>query len=244
MATWWASDVGSHPSCRPLRMTEAPPRAVNPRGRGLPTGRSMTRASRLHRGRSRHSGRIVYRPWRRSVFVTVKGHGGSGQLGSSRRRWNGGSCRGRAGRGRGSAHRRLGQGAVEEQVFDAGVVVEVLEVAQVGDADGDVGVEVGGAVPGDLESVGGGQVGDRGPGGVAAASGDVGLEAVDGAGRRSWARSTRRYSRIRRRRRRRRSGPGPAAVRRGRRRRPAPRTSSPGTSSIMWRPRRTACFRV
>jgi hypothetical protein len=38
---------------------------------------------------------------------------------------------------------------------------------------------LGGAVPGDLQAAGGGEVGDGQPGGVPAASGDVGLEAVD-----------------------------------------------------------------
>lgn len=49
-ATWWASDMGSHCSCRPLRTIEAAPRAAKPRGSGLPIGRNTSRASLSTRG--------------------------------------------------------------------------------------------------------------------------------------------------------------------------------------------------
>ncbi len=41
MAIWWDSSWGTHESWRPERATEAAPRAENPSGMGLPTGRSM-----------------------------------------------------------------------------------------------------------------------------------------------------------------------------------------------------------
>ena len=70
--------------------------------------------------------------------------------------------------------------AIEEHGLDAVVVVEVFEVAEVGDRGGNMGVEVGGAVRGELSVVGIGEGGDLPPHGVTAASGDVGLKAVDG----------------------------------------------------------------
>ena len=57
--------------------------------------------------------------------------------------------------------------------------MEVLEVAQVGDGGGDVRVQVGRAVAGDLQAAGGRHGGGALPLGDAAAAGDVGLQAVD-----------------------------------------------------------------
>ncbi|KOG87402.1 hypothetical protein ADK38_25640, partial [Streptomyces varsoviensis] len=71
---------------------------------------------------------------------------------------------------------------VEQQVFDAGVVVEPLQVAEVGDGGRGVRVDVRCAVAGDLEPGRLGEGGDAEPGGDAAAAGGVGLEAVDGPG--------------------------------------------------------------
>ena len=66
-------------------------------------------------------------------------------------------------------------------VLDADVVVEPLQVPQVGDGGRGVDVQVRGAVPGDLQVVRGGDGGDPEPLGDAAAAGGVGLQAVDGA---------------------------------------------------------------
>jgi hypothetical protein len=62
------------------------------------------------------------------------------------------------------------------------VVVEVLEVPQVGNGSGDVGVQVRRAVAGDLQAARGRDGGDALPLGDAAAAGDVGLQAVDRLG--------------------------------------------------------------
>ena len=58
------------------------------------------------------------------------------------------------------------------------MIVEVLEVTQVGDGGGHVGVQVRRAVAGDLQAPGGRHGGDALPLGDAAAAGDVGLQAV------------------------------------------------------------------
>ena len=74
------------------------------------------------------------------------------------------------------------QSPVEEHRLDAVVIVEVLQVAQVGHRSGHVGVQVGGAVTRNLEVVGLGHRRRPQPDGVAAAAGDVDLQAVDRAG--------------------------------------------------------------
>ena len=95
----------------------------------------------------------------------------------------------RAGSGR--ARRACGSGRMHPPVgsrvpsknsrLDADVVVEPLQVAQVGRGGGDVGVQVRRAVPGDLQAVRRRDRRDAQPLGDAAAARRVGLEAVDGA---------------------------------------------------------------
>jgi hypothetical protein len=74
------------------------------------------------------------------------------------------------------------QHAVEQEALDAGVVGEVLEVAEVGDGHGRVGRQGLGAMGGNLEVVGGGEGGDAQPFGDPRAARDVRLEAVHRTG--------------------------------------------------------------
>src|SRR6202042_3775212 len=71
---------------------------------------------------------------------------------------------------------------VEEHCLDAGVVVKVLQVAEVRDRGGDVGVQVRRAVAGDLQAAGGGHGGGAQPLGDTAAAGHVDLQAVNRLG--------------------------------------------------------------
>ena len=71
------------------------------------------------------------------------------------------------------------QGAVEEHVFNPDVVVEPLQVPQVGYGGCGVDVQVRGAVPGDLQVMRGREGSDPQPFGDAPAAGHVGLQAVD-----------------------------------------------------------------
>ncbi|ETZ35022.1 hypothetical protein L843_3216, partial [Mycobacterium intracellulare MIN_061107_1834] len=48
-------------------------------------------------------------------------------------------------------------------MLDAVVIVEVLQVPQIRDGGGDVGVQVGGAMPGDVHVAGGGHGGGAHP---------------------------------------------------------------------------------
>src|SRR5450759_4729195 len=75
------------------------------------------------------------------------------------------------------------EGAVEEHRLDPDVVVEPFQVPQVRGGGSDMGVQVRAAVPGNVQAVGGRDCRDPHPFGDAAAAGDVGLQAVDRAGR-------------------------------------------------------------
>jgi hypothetical protein len=63
--------------------------------------------------------------------------------------------------------------AVEQDAFDADVVVEPLQVAQVGHGRSGVGVGVRGTVAGDVQAAGLGEGGGAQPDGDATAPGDV-----------------------------------------------------------------------
>ena len=70
------------------------------------------------------------------------------------------------------------EGALEQEILDSDVVVEPLQMAQVGDRYGRVRVNVRGAVAGQLETVGLGDGCGAQPDRDAAASGRVRLQAV------------------------------------------------------------------
>src|SRR6202000_1892132 len=74
------------------------------------------------------------------------------------------------------------EGAVKEHRFDPDVVVEPLQVPEVRDGRGGVGVQVRRAVPGDLEPEGSRDGPGPQPLGDAAAAGGIGLQAVHRAG--------------------------------------------------------------
>ena len=72
--------------------------------------------------------------------------------------------------------------AVEDHRLDADVVVEPLQMAQVRCGGGNVGVQLGCAVPRNFQVVGRRHRRDAHPFGVAAAPGDIGLHTIDCAG--------------------------------------------------------------
>ena len=134
--------------------------------------------------------------------------------------------------------------ALEEHRLDAMMVVEVLDMAQIGHGGGDGGMEVGSAVPRDLQVMGLRHGGRAQPDGVAAAPGDVGLQAVDRRRPRACGRSSQGCSRT----------PPPPRHRRSSARTwwsPAKLSEDTGSSnqvtpncSAMVRPRRMACLAV